>query len=147
MRGIFVWGGGGAGCLQMGRVEIRKKKEKYGRRGSVEWTYMNFYRRFHRRKLHRRNRRWFWRNNRHVTARIYHFKSVGNIKNGRCTGRLFEFVDDSVGKNNPPKPPRQRPVFFSYNGNVSVINSVGNYRQKVSVGTHRLNYGWNIAHR
>jgi hypothetical protein len=26
MREIFVWGG--AGCLQMGRVEIRKKKEK-----------------------------------------------------------------------------------------------------------------------
>jgi hypothetical protein len=46
MREIFVWWGGGAGCLQMGRVEIRKKKEKYGRRGSVEWTYINFYRRF-----------------------------------------------------------------------------------------------------
>jgi len=28
MREIFVWGGGGAGCLQMGRVEIRKNKEK-----------------------------------------------------------------------------------------------------------------------
>jgi len=28
MREIFVWGGGRAGCLQMRRVEIRKKKEK-----------------------------------------------------------------------------------------------------------------------
>jgi len=28
MREIFVWGGGGAGCLQMGRVGIRKKREK-----------------------------------------------------------------------------------------------------------------------
>jgi hypothetical protein len=28
MREIFVWGGRGAGCLQMGRVGIRKKKEK-----------------------------------------------------------------------------------------------------------------------
>jgi len=28
MREIFVWGGGGAGFLQMGRVGIRKKKEK-----------------------------------------------------------------------------------------------------------------------
>jgi len=28
MREIFFLGGGGAGCLQMGRVEIRKKKEK-----------------------------------------------------------------------------------------------------------------------
>jgi hypothetical protein len=28
MREIFVWRGGGAGCLQMGRVGIRKKKEK-----------------------------------------------------------------------------------------------------------------------
>jgi len=27
MREIFVWGEG-AGCLQMGRVGIRKKKEK-----------------------------------------------------------------------------------------------------------------------
>jgi len=28
MREIFVLGGGGAGCLQMGRVGIRKKKDK-----------------------------------------------------------------------------------------------------------------------
>jgi len=28
MREIFVWGEEGAGCLQMGRVGIRKKKEK-----------------------------------------------------------------------------------------------------------------------
>jgi len=28
MREIFVWAGGGAGCLQMGKVGIRKKKEK-----------------------------------------------------------------------------------------------------------------------
>jgi len=28
MREIFVWGEGVAGCLQMGRVEIRKKKKK-----------------------------------------------------------------------------------------------------------------------
>jgi len=28
MRKIFVWGRGGAGYLQMGRVRIRKKKEK-----------------------------------------------------------------------------------------------------------------------
>jgi len=28
MRKIFFGGGGGAGCLQMGRVGIRKKKEK-----------------------------------------------------------------------------------------------------------------------
>jgi hypothetical protein len=27
-RKIFFGGGGGAGCLQMGRVGIRKKKEK-----------------------------------------------------------------------------------------------------------------------
>jgi len=28
MREIFVWGGEGTGCLQMGRDGIRKKKEK-----------------------------------------------------------------------------------------------------------------------
>jgi len=28
MREIFVWREGGAGCVQMGRVGIRKKKEK-----------------------------------------------------------------------------------------------------------------------
>jgi hypothetical protein len=28
IREIFVWGRGGAGCLQIGRVRIRKKKEK-----------------------------------------------------------------------------------------------------------------------
>jgi len=29
-----------------------------------------------------------------------------------CTGYRFESISDSVGKNNPPKPPRQRPAFF-----------------------------------
>jgi hypothetical protein len=38
MSEIFVWGGRGAGCLQMGRVGIRKKKgeireERVGREG------------------------------------------------------------------------------------------------------------------
>jgi hypothetical protein len=85
-------------------------------RGSVEWTYINFYRRFHRRKLRQWNRRWFWQKNRHVTARICHFKSVGdsidNINGRRYTGCLFESVGDSVWKNNPPKPPRQWTIFF-----------------------------------
>jgi len=30
MRKIFFFGGGGAGCLQMGRVGIRKKKKEIG---------------------------------------------------------------------------------------------------------------------
>ena len=115
-EGDFCLGGRGAGCLQMGRVGIRKKKEKSGRRGSVDWTYINFSRRFHRRTLRRWSRRWFWRNNRHVTVQICHFKSVGdsvgNINGGRCTSCLFESIGDPVWKNNPPKPPRQRPTFF-----------------------------------
>ena len=49
MREIFLWGGGGAGYLQMGRVRIRKKKEKWGRRGSVERPFINFFRWIHRR--------------------------------------------------------------------------------------------------
>jgi len=64
-----------AGCLQMGRVGIRKKKE--GRRESAELTYINFYRRFHWRNIRRWLRRWFWRKHRHVTVRICHFKSLG----------------------------------------------------------------------
>ena len=49
MRKIFVLGRGGAGYLQMGRVRIRKKKEKWGRRVSAEWPYIHFCRRPYRR--------------------------------------------------------------------------------------------------
>jgi hypothetical protein len=94
----------------------------------VEWTYINFYRRFPPWNIRQWNRRWFWRNNWHVTARICHFKSVGdsigNINGGRCTGCLFESVGDSVWKNNPPKPPRQQPFFFTTETFSSVIQSV-----------------------
>ncbi|KAJ6951486.1 disease resistance protein [Populus alba x Populus x berolinensis] len=47
MRKIFVWGRGGAGYLQMGRLRIRNKKEKWGRRVSAEWPYIQFYRQPH----------------------------------------------------------------------------------------------------
>ena len=50
-REIVLGGRGGAGCLQLGRVEMRKKKEKYGRIGSSERGYINFYRRLHRRTI------------------------------------------------------------------------------------------------
>jgi len=138
MREIFVWGEGGLVVCRWGELGLGRRRRNRG--GEGRWTYITFYRRFHRRNIHRWNRRWFWRNNRHVTAQICHFKSVGNINGDRCTGCLFE----SVGKNNPPKSPRQQPVFF-YDENVSVRNSVGNYRQKFSVGSYRLNYGWNIV--
>jgi len=46
-------------------------------RGSAELSYINFFRRFHRRKLRRLLHRWFWRKHRHVTVRICHFKSLG----------------------------------------------------------------------
>ena len=49
MRKIFVLGRGGGGYLQMRRVRIRKKKEKWGRRVSVEWAYIHFCRRNYRR--------------------------------------------------------------------------------------------------
>jgi hypothetical protein len=44
------------------------------------------------------------------------------------------------------KPPRQNfhvsdPPFFFFNSELSVRNSVGNYRRTVSVGSYRLNYG------
>ena len=48
-REIFF--GRGAGCLQLGRVEMRKKKEKKGRIGSSERGYINFCRRIHRRNI------------------------------------------------------------------------------------------------
>ena len=38
-REIFFRGGG---CLQQARVGMGKKKEKQRRRGSVEWSYINF---------------------------------------------------------------------------------------------------------
>jgi hypothetical protein len=45
-EGDFFFGGGVA-CLQLRRVEMGKKKEKYRRRGSVERGYINFCRRLH----------------------------------------------------------------------------------------------------
>jgi hypothetical protein len=105
----------------------------------VEWTYINFYRRFPWRNIRRWNRRWFWWNNWHVTAWICHFKYVGdfvgNINGGRCTGCLFESVGDSIWKNNPPKPPRQRPFFFTTETSPSIIQSVktdGNFSSVVT---------------
>ena len=148
MREIFVWGGGGLVVCRWGELGLGRRRRNRGGKG--RWTYINFYRRFHRRNICRWNCRWFWRNNRHVTARICHFKSVGdsigNINGGRCTGCLFESVGVSVWKNNPPKPPRHR-LFFFYNGNVSVRNSVGRNRRIFSVDSYRLNYGRNIVRR
>jgi len=109
----------------------------------VEWTYINFYRRFSRQNIRRWNRRWFWRNNRHVTTQICHFKSVGdfisNINGSRCTGCLFESIGDSVWKNNPSKPPRERPFFFTTETFPSVIQSVKTNGYFSSVVTD-----WNI---
>ena len=42
MRKIFVWGRGGVGYLQMGRLRIRKKKKKWGRRVSAGGQIFTF---------------------------------------------------------------------------------------------------------
>jgi len=117
-------------------------------RGSAELSYINFFRRFYQRTLRRLLRRLFWRKHRYVTVRICHFKSLGeSVDNlngepvtslyGHCTGSRFE----SVGKKNPPKPPRQRPAFFLNSETFpSLIQSV-NTDGKISVGIYRLNYG------
>jgi len=145
---FIFWGGGGAGCLQMERVGMMKKKEKYGRRGSTELSYINFFRRFHRRKLCRWLRRWFWRKYRHITVRICHFKSlgesVGNL-NGEPVTSLYVlsfwirrwFCRKKITRQNLHV---SDPPFFKF-GNFSVHNSVGNYRRTFSVGSYRLNYG------
>jgi len=117
---VLIWGrflfGGEGGLVVCIWGELGLGRRRRNRGGEGRWTYINFYRRFHLRNIRRWNRRWFWRINRHVTARICHFKSigdsVGNINGGHCTGYRFEFVGASVWKNNPPKPPRQRPVFI-----------------------------------
>ena len=125
-EGDFCLGGGGLVVCRWGELGLGRRRRN--RRGEARWTYINFYRRFHQWNIHLWNRRWFWWNNQHVTARICHFKSVGdfvgNINDGRCTGCLFESVGDSVRKNNPPKPPCQRPIFFTTETFPSVIQSV-----------------------
>jgi hypothetical protein len=135
-------------------------------RGSAELSYINFFQRFYRRTLRRLLRRWFWRKHRHVTVRIYHFKSlgesVGNVNGepvtslyGHCTSSHFE----SIGKkNNPPKPPRQRPAFFlnseTFPSVIQLVNTEGKFPSvftdwitdgKVCVGFYRLNYGRKVA--
>jgi hypothetical protein len=101
-EGDFFFGGGGAGCLQLGRVEMRKKTEKSGSIGSSERGYINFCRRLHRRTIpsmissaplmanRARHRtalpfwipRWFHRHFLrwigHVTIRSWHFESFSD---------------------------------------------------------------------
>jgi hypothetical protein len=111
----FCLGGRGGWLFADGESwELGRRRKNRG--GEGRWTYIYFYRRFHRQNIRRWNRRWFWRNNQHVTTRICHFKSVGdsvgNINGDRCTGCLFESISDFVWKNNQSKPPRQRPFFL-----------------------------------
>ena len=142
-EGDFCLGGGGLVVCRWGELGLGRRRRN--RRGEGRWTYINFYRRFHRWNIHLWNRRWFWRNNQHVTARICHFKSVsdfvGNINDGRCTGCLFESVGDSVRKNNLPKPPCQRPFFFTTETFPSVIQSVITDRNFPSVVTDWITDG------
>jgi hypothetical protein len=101
-EGDFCLGGGGLVVCRWGELWLGRRRRNRG--GEGRWTYINFYRC----NIHRWNSRWFWRNNRHITAWICHFKSIS----------------DSVWKNNPPKPPRQRPIFFTTEMFPSVIQSV-----------------------
>ena len=97
-KGDCFGGEGGAGCLQLGRVEMRKKKEKYGRIGSSERGYINFYRRTipsvipsatltanracHRTEMSFWIPRWFHRHFHrwigHVTIRSWRFESLSD---------------------------------------------------------------------
>jgi len=70
-------------------------------------------------------RRWLCRWIGHVTVRSCRFESLG----------------DSVGKNHPQNPPRQRTTFFFFNSEHFVHNSFGIYRPNVSVGIYWQNYG------
>ena len=71
--------------MQMGRVRIRKKKEKWGRRVSVEWPYIHFCRRPYRR---------------FYSIGEYVGETVGN-SDGQSTRHrtdlLFKSLGDSVG--------------------------------------------------
>ena len=137
---FLFWGEGGLVILQMGRVRIRKKKEKWGTRVSAEWPYIHFCRRHYRRfysigetigysdgqSTRHRTDLLFKSlcdsigifNGAPVTSpvRIWHFKSVGMF--WRWTGPItrtgpsFYFCRRFRQKNHPPKPPRHCPPFF-----------------------------------
>jgi hypothetical protein len=98
-------------------------------RGSAELSYINFFRRFYQRTLRRLLRRWFWRKHRHVTVRIYYFKSlgesVGNLNGepvtslyGHCTGSRFWIRRKKITRQNLHV---SDPPFFIF-GNFSVRN-------------------------
>ena len=97
----FCLGARGVGYLQMGRVRIRKKKEKWGRRVSKEWPYIHFFRRPHRRNNTVGNSDG--KSTRHRTDLL--FKSLGDsvgIFDGTpVTSPIriwhFKFVGDSIG--------------------------------------------------
>ena len=82
---FFVLGRGGAGYFQMGRVRIRKKKEKWGRRVSAEWPYIHFCRRPYRR---------FYSVGEYVGETVCN--SDGQSTRHR-TDLLFKSIGDSVG--------------------------------------------------
>ena len=81
----MFWGEGGLVILQMGRVRIRKKKEKWGRRVSAEWPYIHFFRQPYRR---------------FYSVGEYVGETVGNSDGqSTChrTDLLFKSLGDSVG--------------------------------------------------
>ena len=78
MRKIFVWGRGGPGYLQMGRLRIRKKKKKWGRRVSAGGHIFTFSNGFTDGITPSVNPSLIVKGHRHVTAQTCFFKSLGN---------------------------------------------------------------------
>ena len=133
MRKIFVLGRVGAGYQHMGRVKIRKKKEKWGRRVSAEWPCIHFCQRSYRR---------FYSVGEYVGETCYSNPSVipsifltVNRSHHAYGSPVFIPSEKSPAKTSaPPTCP------FFIHTEFSVGNSVGNYRRIQSVGNYRLNY-------
>ena len=112
MRKIFVWGRGGAGYWQMGRLRIRKKKEKWGRRVSAGRPYIHCFRRTHRRTN---------------TVGEYVGESVANCDGESThhrTNLLFKSLGDFIGiLDGAPVTSPVRICYFNYIGDsVGILN-------------------------
>ena len=143
MREIFVRGEGGLVVCRWGELGLGRRRRNRGGEGRQIGHILTFSDGFTYGLFRRWVRRLFWRKNWHVTVQICHFKSLGNSI-GILNGEPVRSPYGAIVLNPSVKITRKNlhvsePPFF-FNSELSVRNSVGNYRRTLYVGSYWLNY-------
>ena len=138
---------GGLVVCRWEELGLRRRRRNRGEEGRERGHILTFSNGFTNGIIRRCVRRLFWWKNQHVIVRICHFESLGNsvsILNGEPVTSpygaavLNPSVIPSVKITRKNLHVSEPPFFF--NSELSVRNSVGNYRRTLYVGSYRLNY-------